>query len=161
MVPNGGKKALAAIVSCIVCITRDRNSHLALAILGNTILTVHAQDWNGNNRNAQYQHFKLMDSTYYTLSIYGYSPTGGLSDDLSYNNGRRFATWDRPDPNNCAAHQRAGWWYNYCSFALPNGFYYVGGPYTPGAGFYDGIYWKDWWGYGYSLKFISLTLSNS
>ena len=53
----------------------------------------------------------------------------------------------------------AGWWYNYCAYALLNGLYYQAGPYTPSGGYYDGIYWKDWLGYGYSLRFTRMMLS--
>ena len=83
---------------------------------------------------------------------------GNVYDDMAFGNGMRFATFDYYDPNQCAVNQKAGWWYNYCSYALPNGVYYHGGPYTPSGSFYDGIYWKDWLGYGYSLKFITMTL---
>ena len=54
----------------------------------------------------------------------------------------------------------AGWWYNYCAYALLNGLYYTGGPYTPSGGYYDGIYWRDWLGYGYSLRFTRMSLSH-
>ena len=117
------------------------------------------QDWHGNNRSVRYGHFSVSPAPYFQLNIYGFQ--GNVPDDLSHNNGMNFATYDRPDPNQCAAHQGGGWWYNYCTFALPTGRYYHGGPYTPTGGYYDGIYWKDWLGYGYSLKFISMTLSNA
>ena len=55
-------------------------------------------------------------------------------------------------------HQKAGWWYNYCAYALLNGIYYHGGKYQPSGGYYDGIYWKDWGGYDYSMKFVSMTV---
>lgn len=117
------------------------------------------QDWYGNNRNARYSHFLVSAYPYFQLSIGGFQ--GDVPDDLSYNHGMHFATYDKPDPQHCALNQKAGWWYNYCSFALPTGFYYHGGPYTPSGGFYNGMYWKDWQGYGYSLKFLSMTVSNS
>lgn len=72
-----------------------------------------------------------------------------------------FQTYDYPDQNQCAVHMRAGWWYNYCAYALLNGHYYSGGPYIPTGGFYDGIFWKDWRGFGYSLKFVSMVVSSS
>lgn len=129
----------------------------ALTYNGNNILRIEMQSWNGLNRYIQYQHF-LVDSetNYYKMYVSGAS--GQVTDDLSFNNGMYFYTPDRPDANNCAGHQKAGWWYNYCTYSHPNGIYYIGGPYTPTGGFYDGIYWKDWLGYGYSLRFISLTL---
>lgn len=126
---------------------------------GNTVLTINMQDWHGNNRNVRYSHFSVSPAPYFQLNIFGFQ--GDVPDDLSHNNRANFATYDRPDPNQCAAHQKGGWWYNYCTFALPTGQYYHGGPYTPTGGYYDGIYWKDWLGYGYSLKYISMTLSNA
>lgn len=135
------------------------NAIYYLTYIGNTILTINMQDWHGNNRNVRYNHFSVSSAPYFQLNIYGFQ--GDVPDDLFHNNGSYFATYDRPDPNQCAVHQKGGWWYNYCTFALPTGQYYYGGPYTPTGGFYDGIYWKDWLGYGYSLKFISMTLSNA
>lgn len=126
---------------------------------GNTILTINMQDWYGNNRNVRYNHFSVSPAPYFQLNIYGFQ--GNVPDDLSHNNRAYFATYDRSDSNQCAIHQKGGWWYNYCTYALPTGLYYRGGPYTPTGGYYDGIYWKDWQGYGYSLKFISMTLSNA
>lgn len=135
------------------------NAIYYLTYTGNTVLTINMQDWHGNNRNVRYSHFSVSPAPYFQLNIYGFQ--GDVPDDLSHNNGANFATYDRPDPNQCAAHQKGGWWYNYCTFALPTGQYYHGGPYTPTGGYYDGIYWKDWLGYGYSLKFLSMTLSNA
>lgn len=115
-------------------------------------------DWHGNNRYATYNHFQVRDHTgKYQLSISGFS--GNVPDDMSVSNGMYFTTLDYPDTHSCATHMKAGWWYNYCAFALPNGVYYTGGPYTPGQ-YYDGIFWKDWMGFGYSLKFISMSVSH-
>jgi len=86
---------------------------------------------------------------------------GTIPDDLSYSNGRVFYTSDVPDPNNCAKNQRGGWWYNYCSYAFLNGYYYQGGRYTPPGSFYDGIYWKDWLGYDYSLYQVTMAVTHN
>ncbi|XP_061187897.1 angiopoietin-related protein 1-like [Saccostrea echinata] len=126
---------------------------------GNNILTINMQDWYGNNRNVRYNHFRVNAAPYFQLSIGSFQ--GQVPDDLSFNNGMYFATYDKPDAHSCAVHQKGGWWYNYCTFALPTGVYYHGGPYTPSGGYYDGIYWKDWQGYGYSLKYLAMTVSNS
>ena len=128
-------------------------------VSGNNILTVNLQDWAQNNRNARYNHFKLLDSTYFTLSIGYYS--GDAGDSMAHNNGIRFATPDRPDPHSCAPHYQGGWWFNYCTYAYLNGKYYVGGPYTPSGQYYDGIYWYSWGGFGYSMKFAQMMLSNA
>ncbi|XP_046355722.1 angiopoietin-related protein 2-like [Haliotis rufescens] len=130
---------------------------LYLTSTGNNVLTINMQTWDGEAQNVRYSFFRLQDPNTFTLNIGGFS--GSVPDDLFYNNNMPFATYDRPDPNSCATQQSAGWWYNYCSYALPNGVYYTGGSYTPTGGFYNGIYWKDWRGYGYSLKFLSMSLS--
>ena len=70
-------------------------------------------------------------------------------------------TYDYPDQNKCALQLQAGWWYNYCAWTLLNGRYYKGGPYTPPSGYFDGIFWKDWGGPSYSMKFVSMVVSTS
>ncbi|XP_067942326.1 angiopoietin-related protein 6-like [Watersipora subatra] len=129
-----------------------------LTTYGNTVMDVQLIDWNGNQRSGTYAHFVVgPPSDRYRLQIGGFY--GNMVDDLSYNNNMQFSTYDYPDVYNCAVNQRVGWWYNYCSYALLNGFYYSGGPYTPSGGFYDGIYWKDWLGFGYSLKYTRMLVS--
>jgi len=93
----------------------------------------------------------------YALHVGGFS--GNVIDDLSYQNGREFSTIDRVDPYGCSLHQQVGWWYNYCAYALLTGRYYYGGRYQPTTQFYDGIYWKDWAGYDYSLKYVTMALA--
>ena len=93
------------------------------------------QDWYGNNQIVVYTHFKLLDPTFFNLSIGGFR--GNVKDSMAFSNNMRFATYDSPDLHNCATHQHAGWWYNYCAYALLNGKYYHG-PYAPTGGFYDG-----------------------
>ncbi|KAL5014778.1 hypothetical protein ScPMuIL_009048 [Solemya velum] len=122
---------------------------------GSNRLQITLQEWNGNTVIVRYSHFSLSGSTY-RLNIYGY--VGSIADDMSFANGQDFHTSDYPDARNCAVNQKAGWWYNNCAYALLNGFYYRGGPYTPSGTFYDGIYWKDWLGYGYSLKYTEMAV---
>lgn len=129
---------------------------------GNNVLTVHLQDWAGSSVALTYKKFTVLpQDNRYQMQISGYVGPAGL-DDLSYHNGATFQTYDYPDPNNCAVYMRAGWWYNYCAYALLNGRYYNGGSYpTPASGYNDGIYWRDWRGYNYSMKFVSMVVSNS
>ncbi|XP_067684576.1 angiopoietin-related protein 1-like [Haliotis asinina] len=136
----------------------ELNQIYYLTSTGNNVLTINMQTWDDEDQNVRYSDFQLQDQTYFTLNIGGFS--GSITDDLSYNNNMSFATYDRPDRNGCASQQSAGWWYNYCSYALLNGVYYNGGSYTPTGAYYNGIYWKDWRGYGYSLKFVSMSLSH-
>ncbi|KAL4227087.1 angiogenesis [Mactra antiquata] len=126
---------------------------------GHRVLTITMQDWRNEIKIIQYRFFAL-DFTY-RLSIGSYVSGHVLPDDFSHNNGLIFATYDRPDRNNCAREQKAGWWFNYCTLVLPTGQHYVGGPYTPKGRLYDGIYYKDWLGFDYSLKNIKLELSYS
>ena len=82
---------------------------------------------------------------------------------LSLFPGSYFFTPDRADQHHCAPYMRAGWWYYYsnyyCAAANPNGVYYNTGHYNKSAhGMYDGIYWKDWLGVDYGLKFVSMSL---
>uniref|UniRef100_A0A0B7A0U2 Fibrinogen C-terminal domain-containing protein n=1 Tax=Arion vulgaris TaxID=1028688 RepID=A0A0B7A0U2_9EUPU len=129
-----------------------------LALQGNNRLQINMQDWSGNSKNAVYSGFYLEDrTTRYRLHVGPYQ--GTLPDELSYHNNMPFSTVDAPDPQGCAANMKAGWWYNYCAYTLPTGIYYTGGWYTPSGTMYDGIYWKDWYGYNYSLKFFSMTIS--
>nr|AJA37902.1 fibrinogen-related protein [Littorina littorea] len=127
---------------------------------GNRVLTIQMQDWSGTNQNVRYQDFRVLpQDNRYQMFVSGYS--GTLPDDFSYHNGMTFQTYDYPDQNKCAVNMGAGWWYNYCAYVLLNGHYYNGGHYTPTSGFYDGIYYKDWNGYGYSLKFVSMVVSST
>lgn len=129
-----------------------------LTSTGYNVLTVHMQDWNGNSFSLRYNHFKLMNSLDYTLSVSGCSQPS--YDDLSYGNGAGFTTPDK-DKTYCAGRQQAGWWFQpqWCAFALPTGQYYQGGHYTPTTMMYNGVYWSHWRGYDYSLRFISFILS--
>ncbi|XP_045166602.2 fibrinogen-like protein 1 [Mercenaria mercenaria] len=127
---------------------------------GFNVLTVTLQDCKNTIKVIRYNYFRLGPAYQrYPLRIGSYVSSSVLPDDFYHNNGMQFATIDRPDHHNCATHQRGGWWYNYCSFSLPTGRYYIGCYYKPSGGFYDGIYYKDWHGFGYSLKYIKMELS--
>ncbi|XP_060583551.1 angiopoietin-related protein 2-like [Ruditapes philippinarum] len=126
---------------------------------GYQILTLTLKDWTRDIRTIRYNYFALGPASLrYPLHIGKYVTSHVLPDDFAFSNGMPFATIDRPDANKCAYHQKGGWWYNYCSQTLPTGHYYHYGPYIPAGFFYDGIYYKDWKGFAYSLKYISLEL---
>jgi hypothetical protein len=133
----------------------------ALTLQGNNVLQINMQDWNGVNKNARYKWFSLGErNSRYRLHIGGFQ--GTIADDLSYHNMMPFSTYDAPDPHGCASSMKTGWWYNYCAYTLPTGTYYYGGFYHPGVHQpYDGMFWKDWYGYNYSLKFLSMTISHA
>ncbi|XP_052781875.1 microfibril-associated glycoprotein 4-like [Mya arenaria] len=130
---------------------------------GYNVLTLTMQDWSNQTKVVRYNNFRLGTAAEgYRLTIGGYhSANSDLPDNLYHNNGARFATPDKPDTQNCATNQGGGWWYNYCTFTLPTGHYYSGGSYTPPASYYNGIYYKDWHGFAYSLKYIKMELSTA
>ncbi|XP_052061595.1 fibrinogen-like protein 1 [Mytilus californianus] len=106
------------------------------------------EDWSGEWRYAQYEMFSIADeSADYELTLAGYSGDAGDSMLDSYQplnlNGQRFSTKDRDndnDPNgHCALTQKGGWWYKWCTYANPNGLYFLGN--EPG---HSGIYWYLW-----------------
>ncbi|RUS78598.1 hypothetical protein EGW08_013633, partial [Elysia chlorotica] len=124
-----------------------------------TGLQINMQDWSGVNHNGLYRTFRLdQRETRYRLNVAAYS--GTLPDDLQYQNQMPFSTYDAPDPYGCAANMYAGFWYNYCAYFLPTGRYYTSPYYTPTGSMYDGIFYKDWHDYNYSLKFVSWTITS-
>jgi len=130
-----------------------------LVELGNNQLQIVLTSWAPQTATATYGYFSIgTQSQGWPISVGSFY--GSVPDDLSYSNGRVFYTSDVPDPNSCALNQHGGWWYNYCSYAFLNGKYYYGGRYTPPGQFYDGIYWKDWLGYDYSLKQVTMAVSH-
>ena len=128
-----------------------------LYLLGNHSLRTDLQDWSGNTRYISYSQFNVYDeANYYRLIIN--KAFGNVPDDMSFSNGMYFYTPDRHDAHDCAQNMHSGWWYNYCAYAHLNGVFHPGGAYRPTQNWYNGIFWKDWMGFGYSLKFVSMSL---
>ena len=77
-----------------------------------------------------------------------------VGDSLSYHNGLQFSTKDKGPSKKCAPKYFGGFWYGSCHVANPNG-KYLNGPHKSYA---DGIEWKTWKGYYYSLKKVVMKI---
>ena len=79
-------------------------------------------------------------------------------DSLSYHNGNKFSTYDQDNDGyffgSCAARYKGAWWYNSCHRSNLNGIYHNGAH----KSYADGVNWKDWKGYNYSLKFTEMKM---
>ena len=89
------------------------------------------------------------------LLWYFYYFTG---DSLSSHENQAFTTKDRDndvyDGGNCATAYKGGWWYGACHSSNLNGLY-LGGPHESYA---DGVIWRPWKGYHYSLKHVEMKM---
>ena len=115
-----------------------------------TNLRIDLADFDGDIRVAKYQ-FQVGDSdSKYTVKVSAYS--GNAGDSLTDHNGRPFSTKDRDNDadskRHCAQQFKGAWWYKSCHKSNLNGLYLSGNH----ASFADGVNWKDWKGYHYSLK---------
>ena len=128
-----------------------------LTLAANTTLRVDLSDFEGEKRYANYSTFRVLDSSRkYTLIIGGYSGDAGNA--MAWHNGMNFSTFDEDndhDPNrNCAIAFKGAWWYIHCHESNLNG-QYLSGHHTSSA---DGINWRSWRGYRYSLKTTEMKL---
>ena len=120
-------------------------------------LRVDMEDFESDTRYAKYSTFNIGDyTTNYTITVGGYS--GDAGDSLSYHNGREFTTKDRDNDAkgsyNCAVQYSGAWWYNSCHGSNLNGLY-LGGSHSSAA---DGVNWKTFKGFYYSLKFTEMKI---
>ncbi|KAJ0050397.1 hypothetical protein NL108_018562, partial [Boleophthalmus pectinirostris] len=96
-----------------------------LTAQGNFSLRINLEDFEGNQRYAEYRDFRVgEEQEQYRLSFGGYVGTAGdaLSGKLevgaaswSSHQGANFSTFDRDNDNydgNCAAEDQGGWWFN-------------------------------------------------
>ena len=126
----------------------------------NTTLRVDLADFEGQTRYAKYTTFQVLDSSRkYQLNIGGYSGNAGDSMTSSSHslNGMKFTTKDQDNDsysNNCAVQFQGAWWYFRCHYSNLNGLYLSGAHTT----FADGVNWKAWKGYNYSLKISEMKL---
>uniref|UniRef100_A0A3Q3W0D5 Fibrinogen-like protein 1 n=1 Tax=Mola mola TaxID=94237 RepID=A0A3Q3W0D5_MOLML len=130
---------------------------------GNYSLRINLEDFDSNQRFAEYKNFKVAnEKDHYQLSFGTYVGTAGdaLSgryqvgvSEWASHQGIEFSTYDKDNDNykeNCALEDKGGWWFNRCHSAHLNGIYYPSGHYSALTD--DGIVWYTWRGWWYSLK---------
>lgn len=110
-------------------------------------LRIDMADFNSESRYAVYKRFYIGgETTGYQLHVEDYEGTAG--DSLTNHHGYQFRTKDRDNSMSCAATFKGAWWYKTCHDSNLNGQYLNGSHQS----FADGINWKAWHGYYYSLK---------
>ncbi|XP_052060726.1 ficolin-2-like [Mytilus californianus] len=127
------------------------NDHLhQLTSQGNYSMRIDMEDFENNQRYALYDIFSVgSESSGYILSVSDYS--GDAGDSMTYQNGQKFSTKDKDNDKwdeECAVELKGAWWYNICHYSNLNGLYLKGHH----DSFADGVNWKTWKGYNYSLK---------
>ena len=78
-------------------------------------------------------------------------------DALRHHHGHKFSTRDQDNDvfyRSCAVKYKGGWWYGSCHNANLNGLYLRGNQSSYG----DGVQWKLWTGYYYSLRFTEMKI---
>nr|XP_020512416.1 fibrinogen-like protein 1 [Labrus bergylta] len=143
---------------------------------GDYDLLINMEDFEGNQRFAEYKNFKVgEEKDQYQLHLGEYTGTAGnaLADTNGPptaeqkwtgpgmgSNGVKFSTYDHlndaaGDVENedvrCIRHSRSGWWFSRCDSGNLNGHYY-NGPYKAMAD--DGVVWYTWHGWWYSIKSV-------
>ncbi|ELU10133.1 hypothetical protein CAPTEDRAFT_93093 [Capitella teleta] len=136
----------------------NRNLHLLTSTPRAVSLRLDMADDKEQKRYAQYDYFQVgSEAEKFKLIINSWVLTH-LGDTMTtVHNGMMFSTIDQDNditPGNCAALYKGGWWYAKCHAANPNGLY-LNGAHTTYA---DGINWKTWRGYRYSLPFFEMKI---
>ncbi|ESO03353.1 hypothetical protein HELRODRAFT_80592, partial [Helobdella robusta] len=126
----------------------SRNSYKLVVVLA---------DFERNVACAAYDSFNVgSPASNYTLNIGKYIGTAG--DSLAGHNGMQFSTYDRDNDHesySCAAYFQGAWWYNRCHLSNLNGRYLSGFYNTSYA---NGINWKTFRGFYYSLAFTEMRI---
>ncbi|XP_074543828.1 fibrinogen-like protein 1 [Halichoeres trimaculatus] len=150
---------------------------------GNYDLRIDMEDFEGNQRFAEYKNFKVDDEKdQYQLHLGGFTGNAGNSfSDISPtpfagqqrsgpdsgSGGIKFSTYDHlndaaGDEDNedakCIRHSKSGWWFSRCDSGNLNGHYY-NGPYKAMTD--DGVVWYTWHGWWYSIKSVVMMVRAS
>ncbi|XP_037071286.1 techylectin-5A-like [Pollicipes pollicipes] len=122
-------------------------------------LRVDLEDFDGETRHALYQGFTISsEADGYRLTVTNY--TGDAGDGLGEHSSHRFSTKDRDHDGSsgkCAVTYKGAWWYTSCHSSNLNG-PYLAGNHTSYA---DGVDWRPWRGYHYSLKTVVMKVRPS
>ena len=79
-------------------------------------------------------------------------------DSLTYHNNQPFSTFDDDSTkHDCPRKYKGGWWYKSCHASNLNGLYLNG----KHESFSNGISWKTFRGFNYSLKFAEMKISEA
>uniref|UniRef100_H2Y5Y7 Fibrinogen C-terminal domain-containing protein n=1 Tax=Ciona savignyi TaxID=51511 RepID=H2Y5Y7_CIOSA len=121
-------------------------------------LRVDLEDFDGNKTFATYSTFVVSGPSFYSLQVSGYQGTAGITMfDLNIYL-FKFTTNDRDQDEsnheNCAIVYKGAWWYRNCHSANLNGLYLRGAH----ESYADGVNWRFWRGYHYSLKVTEMKL---
>ncbi|XP_041641971.1 fibrinogen-like protein 1 [Cheilinus undulatus] len=143
-----------------------------LTTQGNYDLRIDMEDFEGNQRFAEYRKFKVDDEKdQYQLHLGEYNGNAGNALAGPHSTGQqwtgtgresdgiKFSTYDHlndapgdvDDDASCIRHSRSGWWFSRCDSGNLNGHYYKG-PYKAMTD--DGVVWYTWHGWWYSIKSV-------
>ncbi|XP_039638964.1 fibrinogen-like protein 1 isoform X1 [Perca fluviatilis] len=141
---------------------------------GNYTLRINMEDFEGNQRYAEYKNFKVDDEKdQYQLHVREYTGNAGdaLADGPPFagqkwtspgldSSSVKFSTYDHKNDGDarCIRHSKSGWWFSRCDSGNLNGHYYKG-PYQAMAD--DGVVWYTWHGWWYSIKSVVMMVRAS
>ncbi|XP_076451388.1 microfibril-associated glycoprotein 4-like [Babylonia areolata] len=133
-------------------------------------LRVDLENWKNQTAKAIYNGFKVLSkSQQYALKLRKFI-SGSAGDSLFATHlEMKFSTKDRDNDRfgagSCAQMYRGGWWFNECFLSNLNGVYYYNSSSNSSSNssnsssnsgssssLMDGVSWKTWMGFGYSLK---------
>ncbi|XP_022238360.1 techylectin-5A-like isoform X2 [Limulus polyphemus] len=128
----------------------------AITNQGNYSIRFDLKDKENNTRYAIYQNFWIDNESHlYRLHVNSYS--GDAGDSFGHHSGYNFSTKDRDHDTydtSCAQKFKGGWWYLNCHGSNLNGLYLNG----EHESYADGINWKEWKGYHYSLTEVEMKI---